>query len=204
MTIFDEIESAIKEIAHGWTTLNKGKLLAAAVIALRPSISVEIGVWAGKGMISLALAHKHIGHGMVYGVDPYSPEASADGQVNPADKEWWSKADHELFYNIAKNNIIHYGCQNVCKLERKRSDDFEPPKNIGILVVDGNHGDESISDFKRYCPNVARGGLMFADDLNWSGGSVSKAVSLAGSLGFKELYTIENKDENFGVFQKIK
>ena len=46
--------------------------------------------------------------------------------------------DHELFYNIAKNNIIHYGCQNVCKLERKRSDDFEPPKNIGILVVDGN------------------------------------------------------------------
>ena len=26
MTIFDEIESAIKEIAHGWTTLNKGKL----------------------------------------------------------------------------------------------------------------------------------------------------------------------------------
>lgn len=202
--ILEEIESALKEIAHGWTTPNKAKILASAVIALRPKISVEIGVWAGKGMISLALAHRHIASGMVYGIDLYSPIVSAEGQVNPADKDWWSKQDHDAMFKIAGDNIIKYGCQNVCQIVRKKSCEVVPMKEIGILVVDGNHGTESIKDFKRYCPNVTIGGLLFADDLNWSGGSVSQAVSLVGSMGFKELYSVENSNENFGVFQKIR
>lgn len=204
MTIFDEIESAIKEIAHGWTTPNKAVILASAVIALRPKISIEIGVWAGKGMISLALAHKHIGRGMVYGIDPYSAAASAEGQENPEDKKWWSEVDHEMIYNLACANILKYGCQNVCKLIREKSCDYDPPMGIGILSIDANHGDEAIKDFNRYCPMVDKGGLLFADDLNWTGGSVSKAVNLLPHFGFKELYRIENKDENFGVFQKVK
>ena len=204
MTIFDQIESALKEIGHGWTTPNKAMILASAVIALRPKVSIEVGVWAGKGMISLALAHKHIGHGMVFGVDPYSAEASAEGQVNPADKEWWAKADHDLFYKMACENIRNYGCQNVCKLVRQKSCDFVPPESAGIIVVDGNHGEESINDFKRYARFIEDGGLLFADDLHWSGSSVSEGVKTLLEIGFKELYRIENKDENFGVFQRIK
>jgi len=204
MNLYDEIEKALTEIGHGWTTPNKARILASAVIALRPKISMEIGVWAGKGMISLALAHKHIGAGMVYGIDPYSAPASAEGQVNPADKAWWASADHEAMFGIASANILKYGCQNVCQLVRKRSDQYEPPHGIGILVIDANHGEESLKDFHRYCPNVDKGGLLFADDISWSGGSVEKAIRQLPSFGFRELYRIENKDENFGVFQKVK
>jgi predicted O-methyltransferase YrrM len=204
MNIFDEIETMLKEVGHGWTTPNKGRILAASVIALRPKISAEIGCWAGKGLLSLALAHKYIGSGMVYGIDPYSAADSAEGQVNPEDKKWWSDVDHEMIYKLAKENILKYGCQNVCQLIRKKSSEYQPPNEIGLLIIDGNHGEESIGDFERYCPKVMVGGLLFADDLGWSGGAVSKALDVAGFLGFDELYRIENKDENFGVFQKIK
>lgn len=204
MNLQTEIESALKEIGHGWTTPNKALMLASAVIALRPKVSIEVGVWAGKGMISLALAHKYIGGGMVYGIDPYSAAASAEGQENPEDKKWWSEVDHEMIYRLAQENIRKYGCQNVCQLIRKKSADYEPPNRIGILIIDSNHGDESLKDFHRYCPMVGIGGLLFADDLGWSGGSVAKAIKLLPHFGFKELYRIENKDENFGVFQRIK
>lgn len=141
---------------------------------------------------------------MVYGIDPYSAPASAEGQVNPADKKWWLEANHEEMHQYAQANIIKFGCQNVCQLIRKRSSEYIPPAGIGILVIDGNHGSQSIEDFKRYCPNVAGGGLVFADDIGWAGNSVSQAVQLLPAMGFKELYRIENKDENFGVFQKVK
>lgn len=204
MNLQNEIESAITEIGHGWTTPNKALILASAVIALRPKISIEVGVWAGKGMISLALAHRHIGHGMVFGIDPYSAEASVEGQENPADKEWWKTVDHEMIYGLAQENIRKYGCQNVCQLIRKKSCDYDPPRYVGILVLDGNHGNESISDIKRYAPSISVGGLLFADDIAWTGGAVSKAIALLPKMGFHQLYRIENKDENFGVFQRIK
>lgn len=204
MNLQNEIESALKEIAHGWTTPLKAQILASAVVALRPKISLEIGCWAGKGLLSLALAHRHIGSGMVYGIDPYSAKASAEGQVNPADKKWWSEVNHDEMFNYASSNIIKFGCQNVCQLIRKKSDDHIPPKEIGVLVLDGNHGQQAIKDVQRYAPNVALGGLMFIDDLGWSEGSVLRAISLLPEMGFRELYKIANKDENFGVFQKIK
>lgn len=204
MNILDEIEFAIKEIGHGWTTPNKGKILAGAVIALRPKISMELGTWAGKGLISLALAHRSIAYGMVYGIDPYSASASAEGQVSAADKKWWAEADHEAIFKIASDNILKFGCQNVCQIIRRRSDSYNPPKEMGILVVDANHGEESIKDLRRYCPNVSVGGLVFVDDLHWAGSSVERGVEMLPMMGFKELYRIENKDENFGVFQKVK
>lgn len=204
MNILDDIEKMLIEVGHGWTTFNKAKILASAVISIRPKISAEIGCWGGKGLLSLALAHRHIGVGMVYGIDPYDAQASADGQVKPEDKKWWANVNHEDMYHFAQSNIIKYGCQNVCQLIRKRSDAYIPPKDIGVLVIDGNHGNESIKDFSRYCPNVAVGGLLFADDIGWSGDSVATAVSMLPKMGFIELYRIQNKDENFGVFQKVK
>lgn len=204
MNLQNEIESALKEIAHGWTTPLKAQILASAVVALRPKISLEIGVWASKGLISLALAHRHIGYGMAYGIDPYSATASVEGQVNPVDKKWWAGVNHDEMFNYASANIIKFGCQNVCQLIRKKSVDYFPPKDIGVLVCDGNHGDESIKDFERYCPNVMVGGILLADDLGWAGGSVSRGASMLPAMGFKELYRIENQLENFGVFQKIK
>ena len=204
MNVLADINDSLAEIQHGWTSFNKATALACAVIALKAEISVEIGVWAGKGMISLALAHRHIGRGRVYGIDPYSREASAEGQVNEADKKWWSSVNHETMFAYAQANIIKFEVGDFCRLIRKKSDDFDVPENIGVLVLDGNHGDQSIRDIKRYAPKVKPGGFLFADDLHWAGNSVQRAIALLPAMGFIELWRVEKDGENYAVFQRVK
>lgn len=196
--LFNEIEIALANIREGWTSNSKAFALAASVIALRPNISLELGVFASKGVTALGLAHKAIGHGKVIGVDPYSNVASSEGQDNPEDKKFWSTVDHEMIYGYAKKCLTDNGLDGIVELVRARSDEYTPPDGIGILRIDGNHGPTAISDAKRYAPKVIQGGFIFCDDLNWTGNYTNKAAKWLLDNGFKSLYFIEDTQ----VFQK--
>lgn len=199
--LFQEIQEATSSIRHGrgWTTLDKAQTLASAVFAVRPQISLEIGVYTGIGVISFALAHKAIGIGRVIGIDPYNAGASAEGQANDADRQFWEKLDHDMIYQECLSHIEQFKVQNLITLIRKRSDEVEPPQGIGVLRIDGNHGDAVIGDIERYCPNVVVGGLLFLDDLGWTGGSVRMAADELLKTGWVELYKIDDG----AVFQKV-
>jgi len=202
--IFQEIEAAHKTLT-GWTSWQKAEALASAVIALRPAISVEIGVWAGRSFIPMAMAHKHIGHGTAWAIDPWSHASSTIGQVNPADVEWWSKQErHEFAYKQFSTRIVELALQNSVNIQRLPSDMVVPPKDIGLLHIDGNHGEQSIRDVSRFVPNVIPGGLLILDDLEWSGGSVMQSASLAIEHGFKELFAIKDSvsQNTWAVYQK--
>jgi predicted O-methyltransferase YrrM len=187
------IQHALEEIKHGWTSVDKAHLIAAEIIALRPILSVEIGVYAGKGLISMALAHNFIDYGQVIGIDPYSPEASAAGQDHPNDKKFWGELDHQNIYELCCENIMRYGVSNRVKLIREKSDNVEPPDGIGLLRIDGNHGEQAARDFDRFAPKVKIGGILHADDIKWTGGSIDKAVSnLLLSGQFRELCPIDD------------
>lgn len=200
MSVFEAIASAVESIPHGWTSVSKAHMLASGIVALRPEVSVEIGVYAGKGLVALGLAHREIGKGMAYGIDPYSNQASADGQVNEADQKFWGTLDHSMIYNMAMDNINRFGIQNSVRLVRKTSDDFTPPPNIGILRIDGNHGEQVLKDIARYAPNVIVGGLLFLDDLQWTGGSVLRAAAKLRENGWREVCRI---DDGL-VFQRVR
>jgi hypothetical protein len=204
-TLFKQIEDMLKAVQHGWTTPEKACIMASAVVALRPKFSVEIGVYAGKGLLTLGLAHKAIGYGMAIGVDPYSSTASADGQVKPEDKEFWSKLNHEAIFKMAQENLFKFSVQNTARIERKMSEQFDPPDGIGVLRIDGNHGPSSIVDVKRYAPFIQRGGLIFLDDSDWAGGSVKEGLAILLRTGWRHIYSIDEK-ENGGmteVLQKL-
>jgi len=199
--LFNEIQEATSAIRHGrgWTSLEKAQTLAATVFALRPQLSVEVGVYTGIGVISFALAHKAIGFGRVIGIDPYCAADSAEGQAHPADKEFWEKLDHNMIYKECLDHISQFKVQNLIEIIRKRSDEVEPPSHIGVLRIDGNHGDAVIKDIARYCPNVDVGGVLFLDDVGWSGGSVRAAADELLKNGWAELYKVDD-----GVaFQKL-
>jgi len=204
-TLFKQIEDMLAQVQHGWTTPEKACIMASAVVALRPKFSVEIGVYAGKGLLTLGLAHKALGFGMAIGVDPYSSKASADGQVKPEDKEFWSKLNHEAIFKMAQENLFKFSVQNTARIERKMSEQFDPPDGIGVLRIDGNHGEMVLADIRRYTPFVDRGGILFLDDLQWVGGSPKKALEKLVKSGWKHLYDFDEK-ENGGltaVLQKL-
>lgn len=203
VNIFSHITNLLDKdkgrVRHGWCSPAKAHILAASVIALRPETTVEIGVWGGRSFIPMALAHKEIGRGVAIGIDPWNPEASAEGQVHELDKDYWRKIDHQLVYEDFIRAVNEIGIQNCCRIERKRSDEVEPPKRIDILHIDGNHSDQAIKDVQRFAPNVRKGGLCFMDDIDWTGGGVRRAVARLQEMGFVQLYKV---DEG-ACFQRI-
>lgn len=194
------------DLPGGWCSDQKVLMLASAVIALRPAITVELGVWFGRSLSALALAHKELGHGIVWAIDPWEKEASVEGMVNPADEKWWGEVDHEVVYQSFMETVNLLAIQNVVKIIRKRSDQVEPPDYISIMHSDGNHGVQAINDAERYGPKVMLGGLWIADDIFWSGSAVEASLKVLEKLGFVELYRVDDKvtDNTWAVLQRVK
>lgn len=197
--LFAHVDHALTIIKDGWCSEEKAHQLAVIVAALRPDVTVEIGVFAGRSAFSMALAHKVIGNGIVIGIDPYSCEIAAANQEGEH-KEWWltqSKLD-DIHDQITKN-IELFQLKSHFTLTRAKSDDVEPPSVIDIFHHDGDHSDQAVKDIERFAPRVRVGGICICDDLNWPGGGVIRAVETLRKLGFIQLYPIDSSM----VFQRI-
>jgi len=202
--IFEEIAVAHKKLT-GWCSLTKAQTLAATVLSIRPSITVEIGVWGGKSLIPMAIMHRHINHGKVWAIDPWSQTASIQGQVNPEDVEWWSHQDrHNYAYSEFEKNLVENGLMGIVHIERFPSDDVEPPDGIGLFHCDGNHGEQAIRDIVRFAPKIIVGGVAVLDDIGWTGGAINLAVEKLLQSGFVELYRVTDESSTWAVFQRIK
>lgn len=174
---------------QGWADVPKAHTLASMVIALRPAVTIEIGVFGGRSFLPMALAHKFIGSGMCYGIDPWQRQESMLGQTGK-DLEWWAACDHEAIFMGFMEQVRLLSVQNVTKICRMRSDDFTPIPKIDLLHTDGNHGPQAVKDVMRFCPHVRTGGICVMDDLGWSGGNVQLAAARLSVLGFTKLYDL--------------
>lgn len=188
--LFNEIDEALNHIRHGWCTTEKAYTLASVILALKPEVVCEIGIWAGRSLIPMALAVRHNRIGKVIGIDPWSADASSSG-MSGANLQWWSSVPHEDIYNHFISAVHKFGVSQVVDIRRAKSDDVDPPQNIGLFHCDGNHSDQAIRDIERFAPNVKAGGFVFCDDIQWDGGGVSKATHILDNLGFIEPYKLD-------------
>jgi len=197
--LFAQIDDTLKHIPHGWCTPEKACAMASAILTMRPEVVLEIGIWAGRSLIPMAMAVHHVKQGKVIGIDPWSAEAATVGQEG-ANFQWWRDVPYEMIYNQFLKDVQRFGVSQVIEIHRKKSDDVDPPKNIGLLHVDGNHGPQAVRDVDRFAPNVRVGGLVFCDDIGWAGGGVSQSVEHLKHLGFEQLYTLDTG----ALFQRVK
>lgn len=190
----------------GWCPLQKALDLAAVIIAFRPKKTVEIGVYGGKSLLPMALVCEAIDAGVVIGIDPWSPAASAEGYTGD-NASWWGRLDHEGIYRSFTENVKRLGVHNRVAIERAKSDDAAVPVDIDLLHVDGQHTEQATRDVKRFGANVRIGGLVCMDDLGWQNDGVahvSQAVDALLALGFIELHrTRTERGEEWGFFQRI-
>ena len=188
MNLFSQIE--VLPMIGDWCPLDKAKTLAAMVLALRPAVVVEIGVWRGSSLLPMALALKELGRGQIVGVDPYSAAASVQGQVNPADAQFWGQsAPHEAIFNEFMGRLDQYQLHDQVRLVRKTSNEVVPP-DMDLFHCDGNHGEQATRDIQRYSAKVRQGGFVVLDDLDWAGGAVGVGAQWLVGNGFKELYKL--------------
>lgn len=196
---------AVTDLPHGWTSFEKSKTLAGIILATRPALVIEVGVWSGRGTIACALACKDVGKGMVVGIDPYDPLASAEGQTGE-NLEWWSKQDHEAMFQYCQQQIAAFGVQENVTLIRKHSNAVDPAElgEVGLLILDGNHGPQAFSDIQRFSQRIPVGGYALLDDLNWKNGGVSLAVDFLLKNGFIECFRVQKSGDDWAVFQRVK
>jgi len=206
-----EIESLVPSMG-GWCTVEKAQSIFSLIIATRPMICLEIGTFYGRSAIPMAMAIKQIGIGHLTCIDPYNPTESARDE-NESNRVWWLHLDHNEVMNSFLSTVNSLGLQNVVKLERVTSDEYNPPDNIDILHVDGSHGPQAIKDMRRYGSRVRIGGYVIADDINWIAAerpTVREATQWLDEHGFTKLYEVtkpptdpNQPGNDWGVWQRI-
>lgn len=183
-----EIERVLPD-GGDWCTPHKANVLASLVVALRPSVIVEIGVFSGGSAIPLLLALAHVGSGRLIAIDPWSADASAIDQEGP-NKIWWSAVDHGAAYRKFLARLEVHGLAHLCTICHRPSDQCEPPVEAQIVHIDGNHGAQAVRDVERFASRVTIGGILVLDDLEWGNGDVMRAHTRATEIGFRDLYPL--------------
>jgi hypothetical protein len=197
--LFKQIEAAIGEQGksgslEGWATVEKSQTLAMLVVALRPEISCELGIFSGRSFFGLALAHKAIGHGVAVGVDPWSVPAAVEGYTG-GNRQYWNDMKFDTIESGFMTALKTLELESVTKILKQKSDDVVPPKNIGVLHIDSQHTEQAIRDVTRFAPHVKRGGVAILDDLSWANDGdrpVLRAVDELKKLGFVDLYAVDD------------
>ncbi len=189
-----EIEEALADDV-GWCNFEKATTLAAIVVALRPKVVVELGVWMGGSAIPIAIALRAIGAGQLIAIDAWSVDASISGQDAEAHRKWWGETmgdeghAHALETFVRRLEKQHITAEH-CLIRKQRTDQAEVPLSIDLLHHDANHGPQAVADIERWTPPIRVGGLLILDDLDWDGGHVARARARALELGFVELYPL--------------
>ena len=180
--------AALVPTVTGWCSVEKANDLALAIIKLRATVSVEIGVWGGRSCLPMAMAHQEQDHGVVWAIDPWSPGASVVG-YDKANADWWGAQNHEAVYQSFLANLKLNGLEKYVHVIRNKSDDVDPPGVIDLLHSDGQHTEQAVRDVERFASRVRPGGFVFCDDIHWSGGGVERSVAKLLTMGFKQIFT---------------
>lgn len=185
MKLPDSIDSYIRTCLpkmEGWCPPDKATSIAVDILNHQPEVCVEIGVFAGRSLLAAALALKENGRGVIYGIDPWTPDASSEGFVEgDANRVWWGKLDHNVIMQQFLDYIALLGVQDSIRVVRKTNREALPEitlvSPIDWLHIDGNHSVELARyDVENYVPLVRSGGRIWFDDVDW--GSTASALSL--------------------------
>lgn len=197
--LFRKIEELIPTL-DGWCTPERACELAAMVVALKPKTTCVLGVFGGRDLLAMALAHQFNGFGKCVGVDPWLASKSVLGQTGE-NATWWADQErHDQVYARFMQAVERTGLREWVDIRKQTSAEATPPDRIGVLISDGNHGPESIADIMKWAPRVPVGSICYADDLQWDGGAVLESVKRLQKMGFVRMH-----DRDTGAFfQRVK
>ena len=189
---------------NGWCTREKAEFLYNLVVKSESELTVELGVFAGRSLIPMALAHKAQGKGHVYGIDPWQKSASTQNyDTQDANYQWWNNLNHDAIYTCFLKSLHDYLVDDITTTIRTTSSahstvDTFAPESIYILHQDGNHSeDTSCTEIELYTPKVRKGGYWVMDDTDWE--TTRKAQELILTKGFIEVHDAKA----WKVYQKL-
>ena len=184
----------------GWCTPEKGKRMAA--LARGSHLCVELGVFGGRSLVSIALALRDqpSEFGRVDGIDPFTATAALEGTNDPANDQWWSRLNYEAIARVAQEALYRLELMPYARLVRMYSRDvveFYGDGTIDLLHQDSNHSEEvSCEEVTLWAPKIRTGGYWLADDVNWP--TTQRAQRVLTDSGFERI----EDHETWAVFRR--
>jgi hypothetical protein len=185
---------------EGWCTPQKARVLYDLVLKTDSQLSVELGVFGGRSLIPMALAHKYKARGFVTGVDAWEVQAAVEALADQRDRDWWGTVDLESIYirflqAMIDNEVTYHG-----RWIRAKSEDavrMFGDGTVTILHQDSNHSElVSCQEVRLWSSKVLSGGYWIMDDTDWL--STRKAQGLLLQFGFR----IIRDEVSWMVYQK--
>lgn len=189
--IVNYVDNDLKTI-EGWCCKDKALKLYQTITENNLDACLEIGVFGGSSFIPQALAMKHKGTGIVFGIDPWNSNCSIEDMERQANKEWWGNLDHKMIYQGFLKNLDTYNIKKHARIFVNKSSNIADrfhTKSIDLLHIDGNHCERlAYEDAVNYLPKVRINGFIFFDDASWveSGNSPSTGKALNYLLEYCE------------------
>lgn len=176
----------------GWCTLDKAGCLIDYVNEICSRVQspkcVEIGVYAGKSILPVALELKRHGKGIVHAIDPWSNEEAVKG-YSDLDFNFWNNIDLNRALNIFRVSISEFQLESYVDIVRSTSDEAPEYHDIDLLYIDGQHTEQALKDARKYATHVKDGGYCLVDDVNW--GVVGEVPNLLREMGFVWVHTVD-------------
>jgi len=184
---------------HGWCTVEKATQLYNLVLEHEAPLCVELGVFAGRSLLAIAMAAR-ARNGTAVGIDAWSKEACEQGVNDIANTEWWNNIDYDFFYNYTEKVISDAGLSDTTRLVRSKSADVAihyASKSISFLHQDSNHSEEvTVEEVNEWFDKVKIGGYWVFDDTDWP--TTQKAQALLLEKGYEIIFT--EKDRKYTIF----
>lgn len=176
----------------GWCSLDKATKLAELILEHKPNLIVEIGVFAGRSAVAMAMACQSIGCGHVHGIDPWTNAAALEGGTTPENDAWWAKLDMKQIYRTCVSTAKTLGVEDwLTLIEKHDADvlkDFDEG-SIDLIHLDSNHSEAvSVRSVRDWVPKLKSGGFFAMDDSDWA--TTARAVELLhNGLGTRHVFT---------------
>jgi predicted O-methyltransferase YrrM len=126
--------------------------------SLRPAVVVETGSARGKSTCALALACRQNGRGMVYAIDPHSPNSWAEFHTDGNNLEF------------LQGRLRRYRLDPWCRILRTTSVEAVKgwAEKIDLFFIDGDHSYEGVkADFELFRPFLRPTALIVFHDTMW-------------------------------------
>lgn len=180
----------------GWCPENKAEYLKSWIREHKPMAIVEIGVYGGASLIPMALEGFNYG-AKVVGIDPWDSKVCLQGMKSRENRDWWrNHSELDLVQSSCRDALQKLGLNNV-ELWVGTSDFYKnsfQDNEIGLLSIDGNHGQQALIDGKNYIRKVKVGGLIACDDEWWKEGEVATVQALIDWLKANNCTYLESID----------